>query len=181
MRTNMLNDEQHAKVICYMVSSSDHVTPLNGLTLEISRSKNGGAFANCSGSVNELGNGFYCINLSSVDVDTYGPLVIVAKAAGADPFITERQIVHHNPYAMLIDSASIVGAIKNSTGWTENNGFSFQEVIRLLFADRLGKVRQKAGHNNTYEVMDPDDDTVVVMEFTVNKATSPYRVTTPLI
>ena len=73
---------------------------------------------------------------------------------------------------------NVPAALKNSTGYTANDNFTFQDIISMLFADRIGKVRIKTGFERTYEVLDPDDDSVVVMEFTVNKSNSPYRTTT---
>lgn len=51
-----------------LISSADHVTPLTGATgITATRSIDGGAFASCSGTVTEVGNGVYKINLSAAD------------------------------------------------------------------------------------------------------------------
>lgn len=67
----------------YLVSSSDHVTPVTGATVTATRSIDGGAFSACSNSVTEIGNGNYKINLSSTD--TNGTVIILKfTATGAD-------------------------------------------------------------------------------------------------
>jgi hypothetical protein len=70
----------------YLVSSTDHVTPATGATVTAQRSIDGGAFAACSNSVTEIGNGNYKITLSSTD--TNGTIIILKfTATGVDPRI----------------------------------------------------------------------------------------------
>lgn len=70
----------------YLVSSSDHVTPVTGATVTATRSIDGGAFASCTNSVTEIANGNYQITLSASD--TNGTVIILKfTATGADPRI----------------------------------------------------------------------------------------------
>lgn len=68
-----------------MVSSTDHTTELAGLTLTITISKNGGAFAASSITITDRGNGWYNVAGTTAESDTLGDLVIRATATGADP------------------------------------------------------------------------------------------------
>lgn len=52
-----------------MVSTSDHVTPVTGLTVTATRSIDGGAFSACANAVTELGSGIYLINLATTDLN----------------------------------------------------------------------------------------------------------------
>ena len=52
-----------------MVLSSDHVTVATGKTVTAQISKDGGAFAACSNSVVEVGNGVYKINLTQAEMN----------------------------------------------------------------------------------------------------------------
>jgi hypothetical protein len=68
-----------------MVDSSDHLAGKEGLTVTVTISKNGAAFASAAGSVTELVSGWYSIALSAADTGTLGMLALHASASGADP------------------------------------------------------------------------------------------------
>lgn len=66
-----------------MVSSTDHVTPVSGLTITATRSIDGGAFAACANSASSLASGIYTINLAATDLN--GKVVtLLFTATGAD-------------------------------------------------------------------------------------------------
>ena len=68
-----------------MVLSSDHVTGATGKAPVVTISKNGGAFASPSGTVSEIGNGFYVLAANATDANTLGPLLLHATATACDP------------------------------------------------------------------------------------------------
>lgn len=68
-----------------MVSSVDHVTGKTGLTLTITSSKDGGAFASISPTVTERGDGWYSIALTAAHTDTEGDLALHITGTLADP------------------------------------------------------------------------------------------------
>jgi hypothetical protein len=72
-------------VMILMVDSTDHVTGKASLTLTITASKNGAAFASISPTVTERGSGWYSIALTASHTDTLGDLVIRCTGTGADP------------------------------------------------------------------------------------------------
>lgn len=72
-------------VMILMVDSTDHVTGKAGLTLTITASKDGAAFASISPTVTERGNGWYNIALTSSHTDTLGDLALHITGAAADP------------------------------------------------------------------------------------------------
>ena len=62
-----------------MALSSDHFSPATGKTVAVTLSKGGGAFANPSAGVTnatEIGNGEYYVDLSAVDANTLGTLIV---------------------------------------------------------------------------------------------------------
>ncbi len=66
-----------------MRSSSDHVTPVTGLTVSATRSIDGGAFAAAANAVTEVGSGVYKINMSAADLN--GTVItFLFTATGAD-------------------------------------------------------------------------------------------------
>lgn len=58
------------------------------------------------------------------------------------------------------------------TGFTEGGTFTFAKVMKLLAAMASGSWQLKSGSTNTYEILDPDDGSTVIMEITPNE-TSP--------
>lgn len=72
-------------VMVLMVDSTDHITGKTGLTLTITASKDGGAFASISPTVTERGNGSYAVALTAAHTDTLGDLWLHITGTGADP------------------------------------------------------------------------------------------------
>lgn len=80
-----------------MVSSSDHITGATGLTLTVTESKAGGAFAASGATVTEIANGWYKIILATTDTSALGAFNLHVTATGADPTDTADQIVAFDP------------------------------------------------------------------------------------
>jgi len=92
-------DDTSKAIVFLMVDSTDHITGKTGLTPTVTISKNGGTFASPSGTVSEIGNGWYKFTPAAADVDTLGPLLIHATATGADPVDVEYRVVAFDPDA----------------------------------------------------------------------------------
>ncbi len=71
-------------VMVLMVDSSDGKTGKTGLTLTITASKDGAAFATITPTVTERGNGWYNLALTSSHTDTLGDLSFHITGSGAD-------------------------------------------------------------------------------------------------
>ena len=67
----------------FMADSSDHVTGKTGLTITATRSLDGGAFASCTNSATEVGNGWYVISLSAADLNA-NTVALRFTGTGAD-------------------------------------------------------------------------------------------------
>lgn len=80
-----------------MVDSTDHVTPKTGLTPTVTLSKAGGSFASPSGSVSEIGNGWYKVAGNATDTNTLGALILHATGTAADPTDIYYDVVSFNP------------------------------------------------------------------------------------
>lgn len=72
-------------VMVLMVDSADHITGKTGLTLTITASKDGAAFASISPTVTERGDGWYALALTASHTDTLGDLALHVTGAAADP------------------------------------------------------------------------------------------------
>jgi hypothetical protein len=72
-------------VMVLMTDAADHITGKAGLTLTVTASKAGGAFASITPTVTERGSGWYALALTSAHSDTAGDLALHITATGADP------------------------------------------------------------------------------------------------
>lgn len=71
-------------VMVLMVDSADHITGKTGLTLTITASKDGGAFASIAPTVTERGDGWYALALTASHTDTLGDLALHITGTAAD-------------------------------------------------------------------------------------------------
>lgn len=92
-----------------MIASSDHVTGKTGQTVTVTLSKNSGSFVAASGSVAEVGSGWYALEAKAVDRDTLGNLALHAvSGSAADPTDWLVTIVDYDPFAALAPTAQNV-------------------------------------------------------------------------
>ena len=80
-----LKQNTAANIMVFMTDSADHVTGKAGLSLTITASKDGGAFASISPTVTERGSGWYNLALTASHTDTLGDLALHITSSGADP------------------------------------------------------------------------------------------------
>jgi hypothetical protein len=77
----------------FMTDSADHVSGKTGLTLTITASKDGAAFASITPAVTETSNGFYSLALTTTHTNTLGDLAIHVTGSGADPTDLVCQVI----------------------------------------------------------------------------------------
>lgn len=104
-----------------MVDETDHVTGMAGLTLTITASKNGGAFASITPTVTDRSNGWYSLALTSSHTDTIGDLGLHITATGADPSDVLFQVV--SATAGLAGSNSDAATSSRMASYTQPTGF----------------------------------------------------------
>lgn len=81
-------------LIFLLVSSTDHISGVTGLTPTVTIRKKGElTWAAPIGAIEELGNGNYQVAGNLLDSDTKGPLLLHAEAAGCDPMDTTYSVV----------------------------------------------------------------------------------------
>jgi hypothetical protein len=102
-----------------MIDSSDHITGKTSLTLTITASKDGAAFASISPTVTDRGSGWYELALTSGHTDTLGDLALHITSTGADPRDVAWQVVVDLPGASVASvsglTTSDVASIKAKT------------------------------------------------------------------
>lgn len=72
-------------LMVFMTDSTDHMTGKPGLTLTITASKAGAAFASITPTVTDRGSGWYSLALTTTHTDTAGDLALHITGTGADP------------------------------------------------------------------------------------------------
>lgn len=116
-----------------LVSSTDHISPATGVTPTVTLSKNGGTFASPSGTVSEIGSGWYKIAGNATDSNTLGSLTLHATGTGADPSDTMFEVVIQvlttatqsvNVTSINSVSTSSVSAINANQGTTQPLNFT---------------------------------------------------------
>lgn len=80
-----LIQSQARDIMIFMVDSADRSLGKAGLTLTITASKNGAAFASISPTVTDRGDGWYRLALTASHTDTLGDFAGHVTATGADP------------------------------------------------------------------------------------------------
>jgi len=84
-------------IMVLMVDSTDHVTGKTGLSLTITASKAGAAFASISPTVTERGSGWYSLTLTTAHLDTLGDFALHITGVAADPADLLLEVVAYNP------------------------------------------------------------------------------------
>lgn len=102
----LLKQSTARNVMVFMSDATDRALGKAGLTLTITASKDGGAFASISPTVTDRGSGFYNLALTTSHTDTLGDLALHITGSGADATDTVMQVVAGLPGE---DSATISG------------------------------------------------------------------------
>jgi len=84
-------------IMVLMVDSTDHVTGKTGLSLTITASKAGSAFASISPTVTERGSGWYSLALTTAHLDTLGDLALHITGTAADSADMLLEVVAYDP------------------------------------------------------------------------------------
>lgn len=116
----MLKQSTGRNVLVFMTDSADHVTGKTGLTLTITASKDGAAFAGIAPAVTERGSGWYSVALAVGDTDTLGDLALHITSAGADPTDVREQVFLALPGESVVVS-SVTGSVGSVVGLTAAN------------------------------------------------------------
>lgn len=130
MRLIKNGDTSHV-ISVLMIDSADHVSGKTGLTLTVTRSKNGGAFASWSGTTAEVANGWYKLTPAAGDVDTQGDLAIHVTATGADPTDAQALVVAFDPHSATDLGLSTISSRASQTSVDTIDDFLDTEIAAI--------------------------------------------------
>lgn len=108
---NLLKQSTARNLMVFMTDSADHVAGKTGLTLTITASKDGGAFASITPTVTERATGWYSLALTTAHTDTLGDFVLHITGTGADPTDLRCQVVAALPGENVTVGGFTAGAI----------------------------------------------------------------------
>lgn len=97
-------------LMVFLADSADHITGKTGLTLTITASKDGAAFASVTPTVTERGNGWYNLALTSSHTDTLGDFAVHITGAGADPCDFKLPVEVERTGAVASMAAGVISA-----------------------------------------------------------------------
>jgi len=144
-----------SKIIPFlMIDSVDHISGKTGLTVTVTLSKNGAAFAVAAGTVAEIANGWYKLTPTVADTGTLGALQLHATATGADPTDEEQTVVAFDPYdAVRGGLAALPNAAAGATGGLPTGNASGQVTVASLAAGAVTEVAAGVRTNLTTELV----------------------------
>jgi hypothetical protein len=102
-------------VLIFMKDAADHLSGKTSLSLTITASKDGGAFAAITPTVTERGNGWYNLALTTDHTDTLGTLALHVTGAGADPTDITYLVEGARPSAVEIADEACNSAARTLT------------------------------------------------------------------
>jgi hypothetical protein len=102
-------------IAIYMVSSTDHVTPVTNATPAVTLCKNLGDAVAAQGVVSNKGNGIYALAGDADDRDVLGECIIRATADGCDDYVTIVEIVPYDPHAVAEEGDEMVLSAAGNT------------------------------------------------------------------
>lgn len=150
-------------IMVLMVDSTDHVTGKTGLTLTITASKAGAAFASITPTVIDRGSGWYSLALTASHLDTLGDFAMHITGAAADPADLLLEVVAYNPEdAAALGLSRIDAAVSTRSTQTSVDtvaGYIDTEVAAILAAVDTEVAAIKAKTDNL--PADPADESLL--------------------
>lgn len=134
----ILKQSTNYKRAFFLVQTSDHRSGLTGASPTVNISKAGAAFGAATGTVTEIGNGWYYHFCMAADVDTLGDLAFHITAASADPTDFVDQVQARLLTDISIDGSgnvSIASAVKRNQAL---NGLTFVMTDSSTHAAKTG-------------------------------------------
>lgn len=150
------------------------VTAATGKSPSVQISKGGGAFANASGAVAEIANGWYKFTLTSTETNTVGDLIIRATASGCAEW-REKYVVYAPMEVTMSEASWTTGAnvflnrdisAARSSGDGDTPGdFSVNTALHALLS-----MAQDGVNPNNFNIRNSAGDTIATIS--VNFATA---------
>jgi hypothetical protein len=157
-------------LMVWMADSADHLTGKTGLTLTVTASKAGAAFASISPTVTERGSGWYGLALTSSHTDTLGDFAYHITGTGADPADGLCQVVAN----LEADSLAAIEAL-NDFSVTDlydfnlaahvgdiNSAATYFQRLNATVSSRMATYTQPAGFLAATFPTDPADQSLVI-------------------
>lgn len=113
---SLLKQSTGRNITILMVDAADHLTGKPSLTLTITASKDGAAFASITPTVTDLGSGWYTLALTTTHTNTLGDLALHVTGTGADPSDSKHEVLLDLPGASVASVTGAVGSVSGNVG-----------------------------------------------------------------
>lgn len=161
-----------ANRMVFMADSADHVTGKTGLTLTITASKDGAAFASITPTVTERGSGWYALALTTTHTNTLGALAYHVTAAGADPADFFDQVAADLPGASVASVTSRVTANVDRIGGDADAATGLQNAGTTYFGLGVFGAKVDSISNNVITPASIQTGAFTAAKFAANAITS---------
>jgi hypothetical protein len=129
------------RVILMQDSTTSRSPGVAGLTLTITASKNGAAFASITPTVTDLGNGLYSLALTTTHTNTLGAFDMRITGTGADETDTHDQIVAFDPAdAAALGLSRLDAAISSRSTYAGADTSGTTTLLARLTSTRAGNL-----------------------------------------
>lgn len=155
-----------ANVMLLMVDSANHNAGKTGLTLTVTLSKDGGAFASITPTVTERGNGWYNIALTATDTNTLGDLIVRATSTGADDGERISVVVSNIAQDIYAEISNPSGAVASDAGNTSGtfktnltqaaNNYWKDAFLKFTSGSLINQVKKITGYDGTTKFVTVD-------------------------
>ena len=164
-----------------MCLRSDHVTGATGLTLTCTLSKNAASFAAAGGTISEIANGFYYIQLTTTDTNTLGDLAYhIISSTGSPDIVDPTDFVDQVRANVLGDAMTLTSAYdfaKGTTAVSESyaaNGVAPTPVQALL---AIHQMLMSFSITSTTLAVKRLDNSTSAFNATLNSSSAPTQIT----
>lgn len=150
----------------FMANSTDHVTGKASLTLTITASKDGGAYASISPTVTERGDGMYSLTLTTSHTDTLGDLALHITGTGADPTDVIFQVVAFDFTVALATASALPSAATTAAAVLAaevHTGYSLSRCIKIIGGATGGKASGAANNQTIFRFLDDSGDAITTV------------------
>lgn len=163
-------------LVFLLVQKDDPTLPATDMQPAVQISKNGGSFTPPSGSVSQMGNGWYSLQLTAAETDVDGPLVVIASDEGTLEWRDIHQ-VYSDVVAVLDDAVYDRVAdhiLRRNFAAASASGNGDAKDFRSLLGAVAKDVNRVQLNGASLEIYEADDQTLLGTQTVVtNTATTP--------
>lgn len=152
-------------IVFLLVSADDGVTAMSGVesSVQVQIAKNGGSFTGITGSVAEMGNGWYKFELNDAETDVEGALIVVASADGTLEWRDLHQVYSSFDVTLVAGMFNQIAdhVLRRDFAGASASGDGDEKGFRSLLGSVAKSVNRVELAGTTLSIYEADDSTVL--------------------